>query len=104
MLYTSTVSVSCGSPLLKQLHCSMLGGGGFLHVDNIRTLATSEACLQAQLTHDFTTSNFLQLKLNKCEISKDQQVAVPTREVEQVAVSTCEVEQVAGPTREVDGW
>ena len=26
LLYTSTVSVSYGSPLLKQLHCSMLGG------------------------------------------------------------------------------
>ena len=28
LLYTSTVSVSYGSPLLKQPHCSMLGGGG----------------------------------------------------------------------------
>ena len=81
LLYTSTVSISYGSPLLKQPHCSMLGGGGVLHVDNVRTVATSEACLQAQLTlgNDFTTSNFLQLKLDKCKIGKDQQVAVPTR-------------------------
>ena len=50
-------------------------------MDNVRTVATSEACLQAQLTlgNDFTTSNFLQLKLDKCKIGKDQQVAVPTR-------------------------
>ena len=53
-------------------------------MDNIRTLATSEACLQAQLAlgNDFTTSNFLQLKFNKCEIGKDQQMAVPTRGVD----------------------
>jgi len=39
-------------------------------VDNIRTLVTSEASLEAQvaLVHEFANMNFLKLNLSKCEI------------------------------------
>ena len=55
------------NPLLKQLQSTQLGltvnefySGRFLHADDIRTLATSEASLQAQvaLVNEFTTINF----------------------------------------------
>ena len=55
-------------PLLKQLQSTQLGptvnefySGRFLHAYDIRTLATSEASLQAQvaLVNEFTTINFL---------------------------------------------
>ena len=43
-------------PLLRQLQASRMGvsvngfyAGGFLHADDIRTLATSEASLEAQV-------------------------------------------------------
>ena len=54
-------------PLLKQLQSTQLGltvnefySARFLHADDIRTLATSEASLQAQvaLVNEFTTINF----------------------------------------------
>ncbi len=53
-------------PLLRQLQASGLGltvnefyAGGFLHADDIRTLATSEASLQAQvgIVNEFVRKN-----------------------------------------------
>ena len=39
-------------------------------MDDIRTLVTSEASLEAQvvLVHEFANTNFLKLNLSKCEI------------------------------------
>ncbi len=61
--------------------------GGFLHADDIRTLATSEASLQAQvgIVNEFARKNFLKLNLSKCEVvvfTRNQQVALPVCEVE----------------------
>ena len=44
--------------------------GGFLHADNIRTLATSTGSVEAQVTmvKDFAAHNFLKLNIEKCEI------------------------------------
>lgn len=41
--------------------------GGFLHIDNIRTLETSEASLEAQvaLVNEFANTN---LNISKCKI------------------------------------
>ena len=63
-------------PLLKQLQASGLGlsvnqyyAGGYLHADDIRTLATSEESLQQQvaLVKAFADRSFL--KLNICSAS-----------------------------------
>ena len=82
-------------PLLRQLQGSWMGvsvnefyAGGFLHADGIRTLATSEASLEAHQVaqvNEFAARNFLKLNLSKCEIvvfSRDQRVALPTCEVD----------------------
>ena len=81
-------------PLLRQLQASGLGltvnrfyAGGFLHADDIRTLATSEESLQRQvaLVDAFAKENFLRLNLSKCEIvlfSRDQSTALPICEVD----------------------
>ena len=44
--------------------------GGFLHADNIRTLATIIDSLndQVALVEKFAESNFLKLKVQKCEV------------------------------------
>lgn len=64
-------------PLLKVLHESSLGlsingfyAGGFLHADDIRTLATSNDSLvqQAELVKVFAAENFLMLNVEKCEV------------------------------------
>ena len=64
-------------PLLKTLEQSGLGlsvnnfyAGGFLHADDIRTLATSTDSLEAQvnMVKDFAARNFLRLNVQKCEI------------------------------------
>ena len=64
-------------PLLKVLEQSGLGlsvnnfyAGGFLHADDIRTLATSTGSAEAQETmvKDFAAHNFLKLNVEKCEI------------------------------------
>ena len=89
----NTVSTGNG-PLLKQLQASGLGlsvnqyyVGGYLHADDIRTLATSEESLQQQvaLVKAFADKNFLGLNINKCEIvmfSRDQSTALPSCEVD----------------------
>ena len=64
-------------PLLKILESASLGlkindlyVGGFAHADDIRTLTNSISSLNARLeaVSLFTTENFLQLNLSKCEI------------------------------------
>ena len=44
--------------------------GGFLHADNIRTLASSISTLEAQvaLVQKFANENFLKLNVGKCEV------------------------------------
>ena len=81
-------------PLLRQLQASGLGlsvnqyyAGGYLHADDIRTLATSEESLKQQvaLLNAFADRNFLRLNISKCEIvmfSRDQSTAFPSCEVD----------------------
>ena len=65
-------------PLLRDLETSGVGlslngfyAGGFLHADDIRTLATSEESLmkQVELVKLFEDRNLLKLNVNKYEIS-----------------------------------
>ena len=61
--------------------------GGFLHTDDIRTLATSAESLEAQvnLVKIFATKNFFKLTGDKCEVTffaRDHQAAPPVCEVE----------------------
>ena len=81
-------------PLLRQLQASGMGltvnkfyAGGFLHADNVRTLATSEESLQCQvaLVKAFAEENLLKLNVSKCEIilfSCHKGSAFPVCEVE----------------------
>ncbi len=81
-------------PLLRQLQASAVGlsingyyAGGFLHADDVRTLATSEESLRKQvaLVKTFADENFLRLNLSKCEIvtfSIDRNCVSPTCEVD----------------------
>ena len=64
-------------PLLKQLEVSGLGvsvknfyAGGFLHADDIRTLATSIDSLNVQvaLIKKFAENNFLKLNVQEYEV------------------------------------
>ena len=64
-------------PLLRQLEASSVGlsvnnfyAGGFLHADDIRTLATSEASMKRRvhLVKMFADRNLLKLNVSKCEI------------------------------------
>ena len=64
-------------PLLKQLQSLSIGAsvnnmyaGGFLHADDIRTLASTKTTLEAQIStvKRFTEDNFLKLNASKCEI------------------------------------
>ena len=64
-------------PLLSKLQSSGMGlsinnfyAGGFLHADDIRTVATSPESVEDQVTtvNMFGSENFLQLNINKCEI------------------------------------
>ena len=81
-------------PLLRQLQASGLGltinkyyAGGYMHADDIRTLATSEETLTRQiaLVKTFAEENLLKLNTNKCEIvvfSRDRNFTPPSCEVE----------------------
>ena len=83
-------------PLLTQLQSSGSGPsvdnnctGGFLHADDIRTLATSEESLvalpQVELVKQFTERNFLKLNMSKYKIMvfiKSQKVAFLDCEVD----------------------
>ena len=64
-------------PLLRQLQTLSIGAsvnsmyaGGYLHADDIRTLAAHPSTLEAQIrvVTKFTEENFLKLSASKCEI------------------------------------
>ena len=64
-------------PFLRQLQASGLGlsisnfyAGGFLHADDVRTLDSSRASLEAEATmvEKFAEQNFLSLNAGKCEV------------------------------------
>ena len=64
-------------PLLRQLQSLSMGAsvnnmyaGGFLHADDIRTLASTSSTLEAQIStvKKFTEDNFLKLNASKCEV------------------------------------
>ena len=87
-------------PLLRELQSLSVGtsvngmyAGGFLHADDIRTLATSPSSLETQVSivSNFTKGNFLKLNTSKCEIivfgksaampqSKGPEVGIPVKE------------------------
>ena len=85
-------------PLLKQLQASGVGltinkfnAGGFLHADNVRTLATSEESLQClvALVRAFADENLLKLNVSKCEIvlfSNQIGILLPVSEVERSVI------------------
>ena len=91
-------------PLLKQLQTSGLGlsvnryyAGGFLHADDIHTLATSEDCLQRQVA--FAEENVLRLNVSKCEIvlfSQNRNIVPPVCEVEGTVMPAGEVGKCLG--------
>ena len=87
-------------PLLRQLQVSGVGlsinnfyAGGFLHADDIRTLATSEASLshQIELVKVFADQNLLKLNISKCEIvlfsKQPSSSAVATEKQKKVVVT-----------------
>ena len=64
-------------PLLRQLQSQSLGisvnntyAGGYLHADDIRTLANSQSTMESQIemVSRFTSENFLTLNVSKCEV------------------------------------
>ena len=64
-------------PLLRQLQSSSVGtsinnmyAGGYIHADDIRTLAGNVTSLESQIStvERFTADNFLTLNASKCEI------------------------------------
>ena len=64
-------------PLLRQLQSLSIGAsvnnmiaGGFLHADDIRTLANNSSSMEAQIAtvRRFANDNFLTLNTSKCEI------------------------------------
>ena len=64
-------------PLLRQLQSLSIGAsvnnmfaGGFLHADDIRTLANNSSSMEAQIAtvRKFANDNFLTLNASKCEI------------------------------------
>ena len=90
-------------PLLKQLQTSGLGlsvnrcyAGGFLHADDIRTLATSEDSLQRQvgLVKAFAEENLLRLNVSKCEI-------VLFSQIRNIVPPVCKVEGTVMPAGDV---
>ena len=75
--------------------------GGFLHADNIRTLATSEASLRYQidLVKAFAEQNLLKLNVGKCVIvvfSKQPSKALPVCEVDGLVMLAGDVGKCLG--------
>ena len=71
--------------LLRELQASGLGlsinnfyAGGFLHADDVRTLASSKESLEAQvaMVKEFAERNFLKLNVGKCEVVISLEVEV----------------------------
>ena len=76
-------------PLLRRLQSQSIGisvnstyAGGYLHADDIRTLASSSTTLEAQISMvtQFTEDNFLTLNASKCEIVVFDKAPTRTRE------------------------
>ena len=66
-------------PLLRQLQSLSIGAsvnnmyvGGFIHADDIRTLASTTSTLEAQIStvKRFTEHNFLKINSSKCAFKK----------------------------------
>jgi len=86
-------------PLLQQLEKSALGPsinnlyvGGFLHADDIWTLASSLDVLDAQvsLVQRFAKENFLKLNTQKCEVvffASDPHAPYPECKIAEQAIS-----------------
>ena len=83
-------------PLLRQLQSLSIGAsvnnmyvGGFLHADDIRTLA-STTTLEAQIStiKKFTEDNFLKLNTSKCEIVAFKKSSIRTNK-ESFEVGEC---------------
>ena len=84
-------------PLLRQLQSPSIGAstnnmyaGGFLHADDIRTLAPSVSSLEAQISivKRFTEDNFLKLNASKCEIVAFKKVSTSAGE-ERIEAGEC---------------
>jgi len=92
-------------PLLKQLLASRMGltvnnlyAGGFLHADDIKTLATCEASLhqQVELVKEFASMNLLKFSVSKCEIvvfSKQHYISAPVCDVDGLVIPVSNVEK-----------
>ena len=87
-------------PLLQQLEMLALGPsilnnlyvGGFLHADDIRTLASSLDVLDAQvsLVQGFTKENLLKLNIQKCEVvvfASDPHAPYPEYKIAEQSIS-----------------
>ena len=84
-------------PLLRQLQSLSIGAsvnnmyvGGFIHADDIRTLASTTSTLEAQIStvKRFTEHNFLKLNSSKCEIVAFKKTSTRMNE-ERIEVSEC---------------
>ena len=84
-------------PLLRQLQALSIGvsvnnmyAGGFLHADDIRTLAPNTSTLEAQISFvkRFTEENFLRLNPSKCEIVAFKKAKEPA-DTGEVRVDEC---------------
>ena len=91
-------------PLLTQLQVSGVGlsinsfyAGGFLHADDIRTLATSETSLkcQVEMVKEFADQNLLKLNVSKCEI------VVFSTQQSSTTLPVCEVDGSVMPAGDV---
>ena len=70
--------------------CAERVTGGFLHADDIRTLASSVSSLEAQISivKRFTEDNFLKLNASKCEIVAFKKVSTSAGE-ERIEAGEC---------------
>ena len=84
-------------PLLRQLQSLSIGAsvnnmyvGGFLHADDIRTIASSTTTLKAQIStiKMFTEDNFLKLNTSKCEIVAFKKSSIRKKQ-ESIEVGEC---------------
>ena len=85
------------NPLLRQLQSLLLGASvnnmyadGFLHADDIRTLAPNTSTLEAQISFvkRFTEENFLKLNPSKSEIVAFKKAKEPA-DTGEVGVDEC---------------
>lgn len=93
-------------PLLRQLQSLSIGTsvnnmytGGFLHADDIRTLAPTISTLEEQIStvQKFTDDNFLKLNASKCEIVAFKKATSRPKE-ERIIVGECSFPMVGEAT------